>query len=67
MSWKRVQGATGKLQVGGCGLYIFLYLKILTRALTTDDELLPEFQINYFRLLVFASTATQMLVKDRLD
>ena len=27
VSWKRVQGATGKLQVGGCGLYIFLYLK----------------------------------------
>ena len=35
--------------------------------MTTYDELLPEFKINYFRLLVFASTATQMPVKDRLD
>ena len=36
VSWKRVQGATGKLQVGGCGWPVYLsILEILTR---TDHD-----------------------------
>ena len=62
------QHGVGSCKVGGCGWPVYLSrLEILTRAMTIDDELLPEFKINYFRLLVFASTATQMPVKDRLD
>ena len=64
------ESARSHWKAAGGWLWLAVYLlilEILTRAMTIDDELLPEFKINYFRLLVFASTATQMPVKDRLD